>query len=320
MSPGRGGQVPSERYTDPLGTPIAFSFRMHRVLAPWTAVIAAGCLVAPASVPDGRAEQPAPPPLAADAPADARAAAPASQGTEPGRGALPRLTSPAPFIDLPVPGHRPAVVSLPLGATSRRPVLVVAHGAGDRPEWQCHVWRGIVGDRAFILCPRGFPTNPYVPPEHTGYFYTTHLTLGREITLALEALRERFPEHADLDAPAYAGFSQGAIMGAMLLPNHPAKFARAALVEGGYGLFQEWNIPVAQRFKSHGGERVLLACGRVRCVEQARVSASYMKRGGLDVRVTHAEGAGHSYGGVMEQSLRATFAWVIEGDPRWSSQ
>jgi predicted esterase len=278
-------------------------WRMLRAFSPWAvlAAVAAGCLAVPASVHEGRAEPPRP---AEAAPAPARALAPLES---------------AKYQDLPVPRHRPAVVSVPRGATRPRPVLVVAHGAGDRPEWQCQVWRGMVGDRAFILCPRGFPTNPYVPPEHSGYFYTTHHALGKEITLALEALRERFGEYVDMNAPAYAGFSQGAIMGALLLPNHPARFARAALVEGGYGLFHEWNIPVAQKWKAHGGERALLACGRVRCVEQALVSASHMRRGGIDVHIIHAEGAGHSYGGRMEQSLRATYDWLVEGDPRWSN-
>jgi predicted esterase len=156
-----------------------------------------------------------------------------------------------------------------------------------------------------------------VPPEATGYFYTDHHALGREITLALQALRERFPDYVDPRAPMYAGFSQGAIMGALLLPRHPARFARAALVEGGYGLFHEWNIPVAARWKAHEGTRVLLACGRLRCAEQARTSAYYLKRAGVEARVIHVEGAGHTYGGAMHDELRETFAWLIEGDSRF---
>jgi hypothetical protein len=42
-----------------------------------------------------------------------------------------------------------------------------------------------------------------------------------------------------------------------------------------------------------------------------------MRRAGLDPRVIHAEGAGHSYGGSMEARLRETFEWLIENDSRW---
>lgn len=92
----------------------------------------------------------------------------AEEGAAPADAPLEPLSSPSALVELPVPRHGPAVLSIPLGATSRRPVLVAAHGAGDRPEWQCALWRGIVKDRAFVLCPRGFPINPYVPPEETG--------------------------------------------------------------------------------------------------------------------------------------------------------
>ena len=312
------------------GLPVASLPAMLRALV-GAALLAVGCatgdhIAAPSSLPGDLAApidnaaasllaSPAPP---ASSPEGAEPAGEARQGSPPcGAGSLPPLTAPSPFIALPVERHHPAVVSLPLGATSPRPVLVVAHGAGDRPEWQCGVWREIVQDRAFVLCVRGFPTNPYVPERFTGYFYTDHHALGREIGLALASLRERFPEHADMTAPAYAGFSQGAIQGAMLLPGHPARFSRAALVEGGYGFFQEWNIPVAQRFQRRGGQRVLLACGRVRCVEQARVSAFYMRRAGLEAEVIHAEGAGHSYGGRMKEAVHRAFSWVVEGDERW---
>jgi len=303
------------------------------------ALLSAGCVQSATSFPEepGKSQGPAPAateaapqtaepppqPLEKATPQDPAATSSRAKASAPRAASAPPdgpapLTSPgSPFVELPVPNHRPAVVSLPLGATSRRPVLVAAHGAGDRPEWQCHVWRGIVGDRGFVLCPRGFPTNPYVPPEHTGYFYTTHHALAREIALAFEALVKRFPDHVDPNAPIFTGFSQGAIMGALVLPRHQVRFARAALVEGGYGFFHEWNIHAAQTWTNRGGLRVLLACGRVRCVEQATPTAYYMKRGGLTARILHAPGAGHSYGGSMEVAVRDAFGWLVEGDPRW---
>lgn len=220
------------------------------------------------------------------------------------------------FEDLTVPGFGAAVVSVPVGATGPRPVIVAAHGAGDRPDWQCRYWRTVAGGGVFVLCPRGHAMDPRAP-EESGYFFTTHLALGDEISAALLALEERFEKYVDTEDPVFAGFSQGAIMGALLLPNHGARFARAVLVEGGYGGFQEWNVRVARQYKDRGGQRLLIACGRSECAAEADVSAGYLRRQGLDVRVVHAPGAGHTYGGGVGDEVARAFAWVVERDRRF---
>lgn len=230
---------------------------------------------------------------------------------------MPPLTVGGAFVTLPVAGHRPAIVSVPGGARSARPVVVAAHGAGGRPEWQCELWRRIVGVRAFVLCVTGKAMYPYEPPDYAGYFFTGHPALGREMEAAFQALQEQFAPYVDGEAPIFAGYSQGAIMGALLLPDHPLRFGRAVLVEGGFGGFQEWNVAVARRFAERAGRRVLLACGRVRCVERARQSASYLRRGGLAARVVYARGAGHSYGAPMERELREAFGWLVADDVRF---
>jgi poly(3-hydroxybutyrate) depolymerase len=47
---------------------------------------------------------------------------------------LPPLPQEPLFTNLVVPGFPEAVLSIPNGATSRRPVLIVLHGSGDRPD------------------------------------------------------------------------------------------------------------------------------------------------------------------------------------------
>lgn len=106
-------------------------------------------------------------------------------------------------------------------------------------------------------------------------------------------------------------------MGALLLPEHPARFSRAVLIEGGYGLFQEWNRLVARAFERRGGERILLACGRLACTAKADVSAGYMRKEGLLARVVSAHGAGHTYGGAVAGEVARALAWLLEGDPRF---
>ena len=270
-----------------------------------------------ASAPVGSASELVVPPVAVG-PTPARpdaAAAPVEPAAA--QPELPPLTGSAAFGELEIPGHLPALVALPLGARSPRPVVVATHGAGGRPEGQCRLWQALVGAHAFVLCLRGISSNRFEPPESTGYYYPGHPALGAELGAALDALGARYRPYVDLRAPVYAGFSQGASMGALLLPSHPAGFARAALIEGGYGMFQEWNVAAARTFHDHGGERVVLACGRLRCLEQAQHTARQLERGGLSVRVLYAPGVGHGYGGAMEQQLRANLAWLVEGDPRF---
>jgi predicted esterase len=286
---------------------------------------------APASVPAppastaqaaGPAPTPAPPAAAVGAdptfgePYPGALAAPAPPEPAP-PSPLPPLDAPSALAELEIPGHLAALVALPLGARSPRPVVVVTHGAGGRPEGLCRLWQTLVGSRAFVLCLRGISANRLEPPDRTGYYYPGHPALGVELGAALGALGARYGDHVDMRAPLYVGFSQGASMGALLLPSHPAGFARAVLIEGGYGLYQEWNVAAARAFHEHGGERVVLACGRLRCLEQAQHTARQLEHGGLRVRVLYARGVGHGYGGAMEQELRANLAWLVEGDPRF---
>jgi predicted esterase len=221
-----------------------------------------------------------------------------------------------PFVDLPVPGHRDAVVSVPARAAGSRPLLVATHGAGGTPEAHCTFWRRLLGDRAFVLCPRGASLNAHVAPEDAAYFYDGHPRLAREVEAALDALTARFGDRVDARAAVYAGFSQGATMGALALPLLPGRFARAVLIEGGDA---DWSRYTARVFATHGGARALFLCGRPACAANARRSAGYLEREGVPARAIHAVGAGHTYGGKVEQELVGALGWLLEGDPRWQA-
>jgi predicted esterase len=223
------------------------------------------------------------------------------------------------FIELAVPGHNPAIVSLPRAASTPRPLLVAAHGAGDRAEPHCQLWRRITGAHAFVLCPQGRRTDERVPHAHAGYYYPDHFALDRELRAAVSALRERYPELLDAERAVYTGFSQGAIHGAGIIVLHPQMFPRAALVEGGNGFFNEWSPYAARKYQAGGGERVLFACGSPACVRTANNCADYLRQVGVQQRVVHAPGAGHSYGRLMETQLQASFAWLVAGDSRWET-
>ena len=215
--------------------------------------------------------------------------------------------------DLPVPGFRPAVLVVPPGE-GPHPVFVAAHGAGDRGEWQCEWWEPLLGARAFVLCPRGRPMS-FANIEQGGHYYPDHFALEKEVLAALGALSEKYGARVDPGPAAYAGYSQGGIMGALFTQQHGQRFSRLALIEGGY---TEWDIPSALRFKRAGGERVLFACGQRYCTRHAKQAMQWLDRAGVATRLEDAPGAGHTYGGAVGERVSAALAWLFEGDPRWA--
>src|SRR4029077_2568744 len=119
------------------------------------------------------------------------------------------------------------VVSIPVGATSPKPVVVATHGAWDAPEGLCDDQRFIFHDRAWVLCPRGRPM-----PDKT-FRYDSSASIAREIDAGLRALSARYPGYVDASGVLYTGFSLGAILGVGVITGDPARFPRAVLIEGG---------------------------------------------------------------------------------------
>jgi pimeloyl-ACP methyl ester carboxylesterase len=215
-------------------------------------------------------------------------------------------------VALDVPDFSPAIVRFP-DSPGKAPVLVVTHGAGGTPEAHCELWARISKGKAILLCVRGRARSP-VPAD--GDYYPDHPTLERETFAALAALRARFASHI-ADGPVYyAGFSQGATMGALMLVEHANEVPRLVLVEGG---FADWSVARAKDFRAHGGERVLFVCGRRECAESARNAAHWFKGAGVEAQVEYVKGAGHSHDARVEARIAALYPWFVEGDARWQT-
>jgi hypothetical protein len=280
----------------------------------WAFAVILGC--------DTRA--PAPPTSAPAAPAASAApAAPSASiatAAEPGAptatevdaGTVP-LASPSPLVALAVPPFRDAVVSLPLGATTPRPLVIASHGNYDRPEWQCSTWRDIVGDCAFVLCPRGVPRTDSPGPDDVRFTYDGAAPLAREIEAGLTALRARFGAYIDEGPVLYTGFSLGAILGVPFVTRDPARYTRAVLIEGGHSA---WTAAAAKQFRAHGGERVLFACGQPSCVGDAKAASARLAKTGAATRVVLGPGVGHGYTGPVATAVKNELAWLLEGDER----
>ena len=283
----------------------------------WIALCVAGmaaCVTPPAR------EAPPPPAATRPAPLDEASPSPSIEGPAGAGGATLAPLAGEAFVALAVEGYRAAVVAVPLGAGSPRPLLVVTHGAGGRPEPHCAFWRALLGPRGFILCPRGTLLGSLAEPSEQGFFYRDHHALEREVAAAMAALRARYGGYLDERAPLYAGFSQGATMGALAFVKRPAVFARLVLMEGGVGEADEWTINGARAFGEGGGERVLLACGRPSCFLAAQRTLTYLAKAGVAGRVVHGVGAGHTYGGAVEAAVKGALPWITEGDSRWGER
>lgn len=258
---------------------------------------------------------------------------------------LPPLAAPASAYQLPVTGFADAVLSVPAGITRPAPVVVAVLGIGDTPESQCAVWRELVGQRAFVLCPRGLPHfvretplddqgQPIAAPEATaeqteptaeaspdsgkllqvGFYHPDVASLEREVDAGLAALNTKLAKYVAAGPVVYAGFSRGAFLGASLAAKRPDLFTRAVFIEGGQS---PWTDESAAAFAKKGGKRVLFACGQPSCVTEAEAAVVILGKQHIETLIVHGEGEGHDYKRQVKDQLRASFDWVTEGDPLW---
>jgi hypothetical protein len=218
------------------------------------------------------------------------------------------------MVALPVAGFGDAVVSIPVGATSSRPVVVAAHGLSDSPEGICDTWRSIIDRHAWVLCPRGQPS-----PDKT-FRYRDGPALANEVDAALAALAERYPRYVDRGPVLYAGFSRGAILGAWVVTHDPARFPTAVLTEGGEDGFDALE---AAEYARGGGKRVLFACGLKPRVAPATRTARVLERAGVQSRVVLGKlpetgQFQHRYDGPVAEETKGQLDWLFEGDARWA--
>lgn len=158
------------------------------------------------------------------------------------------------LVELVVPGYGNAMVSVPRGAIGPKPVMVAAHGRGMGPDICDHFRRELVGDRGFILCPRGKP--------YPARGFTFDVDISKEIDAGLVALRARFGPLVDPGPMIYVGYSQGAAYGPSVVMKSPARYPRVVMIEGGVA---GWD---AKAFAKAGGQRMLFACGQAPLCEE----------------------------------------------------
>jgi pimeloyl-ACP methyl ester carboxylesterase len=227
----------------------------------------------------------------------------------------PRTDAPAAgSVELPLAGFLPAIVSWPTASERSQPLLIAAHGAGDTAEAQCAYWRALLGPtKGVVACPRGRPIR--AGSEAHGYFYPSHFALEKEVLALLAALEPRaaFVELRDI---LYAGYSQGATMGMLMLVGHGDRIPHLLLIEGGT---RDWSSRRARRFARGGGKHVSFACGTPSCDDNSERAARVLTAAGIASSRHHVPGAGHVYDGLLRPKVEEAFQLLTKGDRRWAN-
>lgn len=245
-------------------------------------------------------------------PSTSSSVAPTTTRSQPADAGLPPLGNVAWMEPLALPGGRSGFVTVPLGATEARPIVVAVHGAGDHPGWACAGWRGVADGFPFVVCPQGTPTG------NGTYYWRSTEDLGAVIELALAAVRERFAAYVVEGPMTYAGFSAGAIYGAPFVARNAARFPSVVMSEGGYSQLGESGF--ARAFAKGGGKRVLLGCSTgEHCRGKFRAAARLLAAAGIDARINDAGSVGHNLNGEAVASLRTDWPWLVSERPGWQS-
>lgn len=183
-----------------------------------------------------------------------------------------------------------------------RPLLVVTHGAGGGPDWHCDRWSQIVEDQMFVLCLQGKPMG------YAGaFYYPNHNELERMLKAALAKVHERYEGQLLGQDAIYAGYSQGATMGSLMIHRFGELFSGLLLIEGG---FKYWSVTMAQRFRRSGGQRVFFACGTLGCNRSATRAAQWLTRAEVQAKVSFARGAGHTPAGRVGELAASGLGWL----------
>jgi predicted esterase len=209
------------------------------------------------------------------------------------------------WTELEVPEYEPALVWY----RPRAPLFVITHGAGGQAEWHCRHFHRILDGRATLLCPRG--KRRHARDASQGYYYSDHFALRREVL----AVVNRFEASVPTSRPyVFAGYSQGATMGALAFAQNGEIFSQLLLVEGGYA---DWSSTLITQFQKTGGKAVLFVCGTQSCHDQASAAARRFAQVQIRVKVSWAHRAGHRPDGPVGETMADDLSFLLADDPRW---
>ncbi len=214
----------------------------------------------------------------------------------------------AAWSELPLPSFEPALLWYRAGAK----LFVITHGAGGEAKWHCQHYHRLLNGQASLLCPQG--KRRHAGDSTQGYYYPDHFALRREVLQAIAQFEATVASVNPTRPYIYAGYSQGATMGALAFAQHGQLFSQLLLVEGGYA---DWSQALVTQFQQSGGKAVLFVCGTKPCATKAEGAVHRFTASGLDAKLAWAKGAGHVPNGAVGQALSNSLGFLLADDPRW---
>jgi predicted esterase len=206
-------------------------------------------------------------------------------------------------------GRGVGVVAIPLGARTKRPLVVAVHGAGSLPEWMCSAARAGLGSHPFVVCPHSLANAgtlaSWASPEE----------LATAVERAVRAAVARFPEYVDTTEAMYFGHSQGAMIAPTALAKTGLHFRYALFFEG---LPPDAPTAKALLLRAHV-ERFLLVSGQGGWSQgHERLAKSFR---GTSMASKHVHGNfGHFFNEEVFAAMRRELPWLVEGAPAWQTE
>lgn len=169
-------------------------------------------------------------------------------------------------------GGLEAWIAKPIGATSPRRVIVGVHGAGDRADWSCTEWAATTGGQAWVVCPRG------VPSQWAGFHsWGSAEMIASRAELVLAHVRDHYGPYVSNAPLTYGGWSQGATLASSVIATRPGLYGTAILVEAGYTPLDEH--AVVHGLLTGGVTKLIVSCSSMQCRDlSARIARVRPKR------------------------------------------
>jgi poly(3-hydroxybutyrate) depolymerase len=206
-------------------------------------------------------------------------------------------------------------LSVPLGATEPRPIMVALHGGSDRPEWACNAWRGITDAYPFLVCPRGVGLN------EDALAWSSPVDTKARVARAVDATRSRFREWIREGPVVLVGFSMGATQAALLAQGDPVTYPRIALAESAYAPEPVMAFARPWTTASVGGaeQRAVFLCTTPGCEAPYRKAARNVAMHHVAARLNIAGTTEHGMWEVVVRSMRRDWPWLVEGAAGWDA-